>query len=136
MHTSILLRSLYSLNEQIVPWINASPSSEISRASHFYTHNGDDAVLGVYVRKTKWPYKRKMVPCIDIARISVHPKYRRMGVGLSAINMIHELNPGQMTYIENIMNPSLLRAVRHFGFKPTMGKRLLHSPTSCYKMKD
>lgn len=78
--------------------------------------------LNVYVRKAL-RYINKIeirgttpIKTLDIANISVNEGYVGKGLGMQFLKEAHEANPFNVTFIENVLNPSFEEKLRKDGW--------------------
>lgn len=84
----------------------------------------------VYVRKTNRFLFGKIYTSLDIASIEVCEREQRKGICKNFIKRVHDNNPFDVTYIENVLNHYLSDHLERNGWMAT-GSEL---PKSYYKL--
>ncbi len=67
--------------------------------------------IQVYLRKGHHAFGGKLISTLDIANIEIGERSRRKGLGTAVIAKLHELNPYEVTYVENILNGPLYESL-------------------------
>lgn len=83
--------------------------------------------VSIYVRKGHHLIDGEIRDTFDIGNINIEPM--GTGIGTVVIDMIHDLNPYSITFIENILNPRFYEHLKHAGWLDVKGS----SPPSLYK---
>lgn len=84
----------------------------------------------VYIRKGLHYINGATMRTFDIANISVESGLRGSGIGISAINKMHEMNPFQATFVESLLNEGLHQRLLNDGWNEVEGS----IPPCVYKM--
>src|SRR5579864_6244189 len=94
--TKILLRDIM---DQFAVFLD---KAEICRMHRQWLEN---AAMRVYLRKTQRIIQRRVLTCLDIASIEIEEQYYRRGLFSSFVTKVQEMNPYQVTYLEQALNP-------------------------------
>lgn len=85
--------------------------------------------IQVYIRKTVRHLDQAKVTSLDIANLVLYPTGQ--GHGTKLIDMLHDINPCQVTYIESVVNERFAGYLERSGWLKAQT-----TPPSFYKIKD
>lgn len=92
-----------------------------------------DDVMKVYVRKGRhMVYPGKLSVTLDIASVEVDEDKQGQGYWTEFLDKAHEMNPWEVTYVENILNPILSTSLIRHGWMIVPGT----TPESFFMPKD
>lgn len=99
--------------------------------------NSDDPHIKAYVRKSKRYISGKIVSCLDIANVHVHPKHEGKGLFKDLITHVeNHVNEGKAdgVCVESIQNPVLERNLRKHGYSEDKSSAV-PGPPNLFKMR-
>ncbi len=83
--------------------------------------------IKVYVRRSQRLINGSQFTCFDIANINVKESQRGKGIFTEFLNKAHEMNPWEVTYIENVNDERFRKFFEKQGF--------IRSDINYYKIK-
>jgi hypothetical protein len=76
--------------------------------------------LQVYVRFWERPVNGMQKWCMDVAAIEVKERYRGQGHFSIFMDLVQSFNPGEVTYLENVLNPHLKAWCARHGWEKAL----------------
>lgn len=112
-------------------FIAESQKRERFGLNQWLEHDG----IKVYVRHSYRNLEGQLlIPCLDIASISVSTRLRRKGRCRRFIEMAHEIHPWKATFIENVLNENLRDAFERWQWTRYTVEGIFDS--SFFKLKE